>query len=166
MADSANGAREVGRSRAFEQIMSRQEAKTQSAKREESGVRIQEVLGRSVTRLEGSRFGACLKVWCYSFQCEEGQIWCQTGGSRELPHAMFCPRVFHSETVHRLNGPIDPTLVETFAGAACLTKFAVMDAPRQISRGVWVRSKAAHLQAVSLQVPRPPGSWILLLTPF
>jgi len=46
MADSANGARDVGRSRACEQIMSRQDAKTQSAKNEESGVRIQEPGGR------------------------------------------------------------------------------------------------------------------------
>ena len=46
MADSANGVRDVGRSRACEQIMSRQDAKTQSAKSEESGVRIQEPGGR------------------------------------------------------------------------------------------------------------------------
>jgi hypothetical protein len=51
MADSANGARDVGRSRACEKIMSRQDAKTQSAKSEESQSRSQEDVG-STTRLE------------------------------------------------------------------------------------------------------------------
>ena len=61
MADSANGARDVGRSRACEQIMSRQDAKTQSAKNEESESRSQEDVGPT-TRLEGSRFGSYQEI--------------------------------------------------------------------------------------------------------
>lgn len=48
----------------------------------------------------------------------------KTGGSRELPHAIFCPS-FGLEIIHPLNGPTDLTHVETFSGAACLTRFAV-----------------------------------------
>ena len=45
----------------------------------------------------------------------------------------------------RLTGD-KPTRVETFARAACLTRFAAVHAPRQLSRGFLVRSKAVPLQ--------------------
>jgi hypothetical protein len=38
---------------------------------------------------------------------------------------MFC-QSFGSEVIHPLKGPTDLTRVETFPGAACLTRFAVM----------------------------------------
>jgi len=49
---------------------------------------------------------------------------------------MFCPS-FHSEAIHSRNLPINQTSVETFPGAACLRRFAVVYAPREISRDVF-----------------------------
>ena len=49
---------------------------------------------------------------------------------------MFCPS-FHSEAIHSRNMPINQTSVETFPGAACVGRFAVIYAPRQISRDVF-----------------------------
>jgi hypothetical protein len=43
--------------------------------------------------------------------------------------------------------PTNLTRVETFPGAACLRRFPVMHASRQISRGLLLRAKAAPLQA-------------------
>ena len=53
--------------------------------------------------------------------------------SRELPHAMFCPS-FRSDMNHPLNGPTNLSRFEKFPGAACLTKFAAVHAPSQMSR--------------------------------
>jgi hypothetical protein len=50
-----------------------------------------------------------------------------------------------------------------FPGAACLTEFAIMHAPRQISLSHWARSKAAPLQfgARPAQILLTPGFWLL-----
>jgi len=96
--------------------------------------------------MEGSRFGSCLKISRYSFQRDEGQIGCQTSGSRELPHGMFCPS-FGPEIIHPPNEQTSLTCVETFPGAACLKSFAVMHTPRQTSLVSQARSKAAPLHA-------------------
>ena len=66
--------------------------------------------------------------------------------NRRLPHAMFCPSL-RSDMVPALNVPTNLTHVETFPGAACLKRFAVIHAPTQIARVPGTRSKAAPLQA-------------------
>ena len=60
---------------------------------------------------------------------------------------MFCAS-FGSGIIHSLSRPTHLTRGETFAGAACLTKFAVNQRAREKYRGVFlVRPKAAPLQA-------------------
>ena len=60
-----------------------------------------------------------------------------------------------SEIVHPRDVPTNLTRVETLPGAACLRRFPVMHAPRQISRGRLVRAKAAPLQAWLLSIVLP-----------
>ena len=79
----------------------------------------------------------------------------KTGDSRELPHVIFRPR-FRSEIIHSRYLPANLSRVETFPGAACLTKFAVRHAPRQISRGL-----LGAVQSGSPPFAAPPDSWIL-----
>jgi hypothetical protein len=68
-------------------------------------------------------------------------------GSRELPRATFCPS-FRREIIYPLEVPTDLIRVETFSGAACLTRFPVMQhAETNIVEVFSVRSKAAPLQA-------------------
>ena len=59
---------------------------------------------------------------------------------------MFCPS-FRSKIVPPRHLSTKLTRIETFLGAACLRRFAVRHAPRQISRGRQARAKAAPLQA-------------------
>jgi hypothetical protein len=73
-----------------------------------------------------------------------------TGGSRKLPHALFCPSL-RLKTFHPRDGATDLTRVETFPGAACLRRFSAIHAFEAKSRGRLLRAKAAPSR------PRPPG---------
>ena len=84
-------------------------------------------------RLEGSRFSACRRRLAYSFQCEEGKLRVKQAAPANLPSAMFCPAVGSITPFHSY--PRDKPRVGSFAGAACLKKFAVIRAPRKIARG-------------------------------
>src|ERR1700740_1063419 len=60
---------------------------------------------------------------------------------------MFCPS-FGSEVIHPSNRPTDLTHVETFPGAACLTRLAVMQ-----------RAKTSIVGAFgAIQSGSPPGA--------
>ena len=56
--------------------------------------------------------------------------------------------IVRSEIVHPGVVPTNLTRVETFPGAACLGRFPVMHASRQISRGLLLPAKAAPLQGL------------------
>jgi hypothetical protein len=63
--------------------------------------------------------------------------------------------------IHPGDMPINLSRVGSFPGAACLKKFAVMHAPRQISLGLLGTIQSGSPPAVRLPNPAPPISWIL-----
>jgi hypothetical protein len=78
--------------------------------------------------------------------------------NRRLPRItasdVFCPR-FRSEIIDPLNLPTDPTRVETFPGAACLTPYSAFLVLEGISPRLSAHSKAAPLQGRASHLLRP-----------
>jgi hypothetical protein len=104
-------------------------------------------------RLEGSRFGSCPDISRYFFlmRGRSNRVL-----NRRLP-GITAREVFSHRAVRGFldpfDAPLDLSRVETFPGAACSRRFAVIRAPRQISRGLQARSKAAPLQALGTNTP-------------
>jgi len=65
---------------------------------------------------------------------------------------MFCSS-FRSEILDPHNLPTNPTRAKSFPGAACLKKFAVVRAPRQISRGFLATTQSSSPPSASLIYP-------------
>ena len=74
-----------------------------------------------VQRLEGSRFGSCPKTSDYSSCCDEGQFGVK-GAAPGNYRTLFCFIVLLL-VLDSVNAPISLSPVETFPGAASLTRF-------------------------------------------
>jgi hypothetical protein len=84
--------------------------------------------------------------------------------NRRLPEATarnVLPSVSCMEISYSFNGSTCGPRVETFPGAACLTRFAVIDAARQKLSVSRARSKAAPLQGASIWYS--PFAWVRLI---
>jgi hypothetical protein len=117
------------------------------------GVSAYRRLKRDARRLEGSRFRPYPTISRYPFRSEEGEIGFQTGGSRELPHAMFCPS-FGSGDYSSAGRAKNPDTRRNVPGSRPFNEIRGHATRREKYRGVFLeRSKAAPLQAAI--PPRP-----------
>ena len=102
--------------------------------------------------IAGSRFGSCPEA-LVPFLLARGS---PNKGAKQAAPGNYRTRCFaescRSGVLDPLNVATNLSRVETFAGAACLRSFAAMHTPRQTSRGLWVRSKAAPLQTLGNRV--------------
>ena len=82
--------------------------------------------------MEGSRFRMYQRTSTYSFQSEEGRT---MGLNRRLPQITQRDVLPNDRFDYSISRAKDKPCVETFAGAACLTKLVAIHAPREKTRG-------------------------------